>query len=79
MERYELDLPSGGKVSGCLIKGLVRDPRKAVSAQMNVLNAPTPQFSKDYVPESPEYQSAGYRPVSTGTVSAVQGQSSSTE
>jgi len=78
-ERYELDLPSGGKVSGCFIKGVVRDPRQAVSAQDNALNAPTPRFNKDYVPESPEYQRAGYRPVSTQAVSTVQGRSRSTE
>jgi len=63
-ERYELDLPAGGKVSGCLIKGVVRDPRQAVSAQENVLNAPPPRFNKDFAPESPEYTGAGYRHVS---------------
>jgi len=63
-ERYELDLPAGGKVSGCFIKGVLRDPKQAVSAQDNLLNAPPPRFNKDFAPESPEYKGAGYLPVS---------------
>jgi hypothetical protein len=61
-ERYELDLPAVGKVSGCFIRGVLRDPRQAVSAQENVLNAPPPRFNKDFAPESPEYKGTGYRP-----------------
>jgi hypothetical protein len=68
-ERYELDLPAGGKVSGCFIKGVVHDHRQAVSTQENVLNAPPPRFSKYFAAESPEYKGAGYRPVSTEPVS----------
>ena len=72
-ERYELDLPAGGKVSGCFIKGVVRDPVKVVSAQENVLNAPPPRFNKEFTAESPEYKGAGYRPVSTEPVSTGNG------
>jgi len=72
-ERYELDLPAGGKVSGCYVKGVLRDPRQAVSAKANVLNAPPPRFNKDFAPESPDYKGAGYRPVSRGPVSTVDG------
>src|SRR5882672_5050992 len=72
-ERYELDLPAGGQVSGCFIKGVLRDPGKVVSAQENVLNAPPPRFNNDFVPESPEYNGAGYRPVSTESVSTING------
>jgi hypothetical protein len=67
-ERYELDLPVGGKVSGCFFRGILRDPRRTVSGQenaLNALNAPAPRFDKDFAPESPEYKGAGYRPVST--------------
>jgi hypothetical protein len=35
-----------------------------VSLQENVMNAPPPQFDKDFVPAAPEYKGAGYRPVS---------------
>jgi hypothetical protein len=72
-DRYELDLPAGGTVSGCFIKGVVRDPRQAVSALENVLNAPPPRFNKDFAPESPEFHGAGYRPVPAETVSPVLG------
>jgi hypothetical protein len=70
-ERYELDLPAGGKVLGCFIKGVLRDPRQSVSAQENVLNAPPPRFNKDFAPESPEYRGAGYRPVASESGSTV--------
>jgi hypothetical protein len=62
--RYELAVNAGAKVSGCFIKGTLHDVRRDVSATENLLNAPPPQFNKDYVPEAPEYKNAGYRPVS---------------
>jgi hypothetical protein len=62
LERYELDLPAGAKVAGCLFRGVVRDPRHAVSAKENRLDAPPPRFNRNYVPEAPEYKDAGYRP-----------------
>jgi hypothetical protein len=69
-ERYELDLPMGARVSECFISGVIRDPPHSVSANENVLNAPSPKFNKDFVPEAPEYKTAGYRPVSAQTVSS---------
>jgi Right handed beta helix region len=69
-ERYELDLPRGAKVSGCFINGVIRDPGHSVSSNENVLNAPSPKFNKDFVPEAPEYKAAGYRPVSAPTASS---------
>jgi hypothetical protein len=61
--RYELAVNAGAKVSGCFIKGTIHDVRGDVSAKENLLNAPPPQFNKDFVPEAPEYKNAGYRPV----------------
>ena len=63
--RYELAVNAGGKVVGCFINGTVHDVRHVVSAQENVLEAPTPKFNKSFVPEAPEYKSVGYRPVSS--------------
>jgi hypothetical protein len=60
--RYELNLYAGAKVSGCLIRGALLDPRHSVSAINNALNAPPPLFDKNYVPAAPQYQHGGYRP-----------------
>jgi len=62
--RYELAVNAGAKVSGCLINGNLHDVTHAVSAQENVLEAPSPRFNNRFVPEAPEYKHAGYRPVS---------------
>jgi len=71
--RYELAVNSGAnKVSGCLINGVVHDVAHVVGPQENVLNAPSPKFNQSFVPEAPEYKDAGYRPVSSVTVSAAQ-------
>jgi len=64
LPRYELAVNAGGKVSGCAINGTIHDAQKVVSATNNILNAPSPQFDKDWVPQAPEYKNAGYRPVS---------------
>ena len=63
--RYELAVNAGAKVSGGFINGTIHDVRHEVSVTDNVLNAPPPQFNKDFVPAAPEYKNAGYRPVST--------------
>jgi hypothetical protein len=63
--RYELAANAGAKVSACFINGIVHDARRDVSAAENVLSAPPPRFTKDFVPEAPEFKNAGYRPVST--------------
>jgi hypothetical protein len=63
--RYELDLSAGATVSGCLIRGLLLDPRNSVSVASNVLNAPPPLFDNSYVPAAAQYQHAGYRPWAT--------------
>lgn len=64
--RYELAIPAGAKVSGCVITGPLLDPRQAVAATNNVLNAPPPRFDADFVPQAPEYAGAGYRPAAGG-------------
>jgi hypothetical protein len=60
--RYELAINAGGKITGCYISGLAHDTNKVISAESNFLNPPPPKFNQDYVPEAPEYKSAGYRP-----------------
>ncbi len=60
--RYELNLYAGAKVSGCLIRGALIDPRHFVSGTENVLDAPPPLFDANYVPAAAPYQQAGYRP-----------------
>ena len=71
--RYELAVNAGAKeVAGCFINGVVHDASHAVSAQENVLDAPPPRFNKAFVPETPEYKSAGYRPIPSDTGSAAQ-------
>jgi len=60
---------AGGKVSGCLIKGIVHDASHVISARDNVLDQQPPKFNKGFVPEAPEYKSAGYRPVAADSVS----------
>ena len=70
LDRYELDLQAGATVSGCLIKGAILDPRLSVSTKENVLNAAPPMFNKDFVPETAEYKSVGYRPVSKEPLSS---------
>ena len=61
-KRYELDLQKGGKVTGCIIRGRLLDPLKAVSKKENQLNPPSPLFDPNYVPMAAEYTDAGYRP-----------------
>jgi len=60
--RYELNIDSGATVSGCFITGPNLDPKKSISPTENILNPPPPKFDKDFVPQSPEYKNAGYRP-----------------
>jgi hypothetical protein len=72
-DRYELDLRAGGKISGCVITGVVIDPHHSLSAHDNLLNAATPRFDQDFVPEAPEYRRAGCRPVSPESPPAVPG------
>jgi hypothetical protein len=63
--RYELAVNAGATVTGCLINGTVHDVTHAVSPQANVLNSPPPKFNRSFVPETLEYQNAGYRPLAS--------------
>ena len=61
--RYDLAVNGGAKeVTGCFFGGTVQDVGHGVSAEKNTLNAPPPGFNKSFVPEAPEYKSAGYLP-----------------
>src|SRR5581483_3337567 len=61
--RYELDLPAGGTVKGCAIRGAIRDPLGRISPKDNLLNAPAPAFDKEFVPHAPELLKKGYHSV----------------
>jgi len=67
LERYELDLPRGGRVSGCVFRGRVLDPQGAVVWADNRRDAPPPDFDPQYVPRSDAYRQAGYRPSGVNT------------
>jgi hypothetical protein len=68
LSRYELAINSGAKeVSGCFFNGRVEDEKHVISAEKNTLNALPPKFTKDFVPETPEYKRAGYRPTARVT------------
>jgi hypothetical protein len=60
--RYELAVNAGARVLGCFIKGTLQDARGIVSGTNNVLNAPPPRFNPEFVPQTPDYRDAGYRP-----------------
>jgi hypothetical protein len=67
--RYELAVNAGARVTGCWINGTVHDVTHAVSPRENTLGGdpahpfPPPRFDERHVPQAPEYQHAGYRPV----------------
>ena len=61
-ERYELELPKGGQVQGCMINGSVIDPLKVIASGENVMDAPAPDFDERFMPRAPAYARVGYRP-----------------
>jgi hypothetical protein len=64
--RYDLAVNAGAKkTSGCLFNGTIHDVSHVIKPDENVMKAPTPKFDKNFVPESPEYKNAGYRPAAT--------------
>jgi hypothetical protein len=62
--RYEIDIEDGSGVKGCFVHGAIDDLRGTVARETNTLAAPDPQFDAQFVPRSPVYAKAGYRPAS---------------
>jgi hypothetical protein len=60
--RYEIDIEDGAGVKRCFVRGEIDDLRGTVAKDANMLAAPDPQFDAQFVPRSPKYASAGYRP-----------------
>jgi hypothetical protein len=60
--RYEIDIEDGAGVKGCFIHGEIDDLRGTIARDANTLAAPDPQFDDRFVPRSPAYANAGYRP-----------------
>lgn len=60
--RFELDLQRGGKVSDCVMAGRLKDPLGAVKSTNNLLNPPSLQLDKNFVPIGGDFASVGYRP-----------------
>jgi hypothetical protein len=70
LKRYDLSVNSGAKeVANNFFNGALHDKRRVVSAEKNTLKAPPPNFDKDFIPQAPEYKSAGYRPVDKAKLS----------
>jgi len=61
--RYEIDIEDGAGVKGCFIHGDIDDLRGTIARDANTLAAPDPEFDAQFVPRSPKYANAGYRPV----------------
>jgi hypothetical protein len=61
--RFDLDLQTGNRVTGCLVSGAMPNPYNGVNQRDNVMNPPPPRFDAAFVPQAPEYSRAGYRPV----------------
>jgi hypothetical protein len=61
--RFELHLPRGGIVKGCLIDGPILGNPEAAAPNENNLTPPPPRFNEFFIPAAAEYGSAGYRPV----------------
>jgi hypothetical protein len=61
--RYELDLPAGGAVEGCAIRGAIHDPLGRISSKENLLDAPVPLFDPQFAAHAPELLHKGYHPV----------------
>lgn len=65
-ERYALDLQKGAaKVEGCFFQGRILDPHNAVSGELNQLDCPDPEFTKQFVPRAKGFENVGYRPVNS--------------
>ena len=62
--RYDLMLLRGGRVEHCFFTGPVLDSADSISKTANVFDAPDPKLDDNFIPRSPDYQTAGYRPVS---------------
>jgi hypothetical protein len=60
--RYDLAVNAGAReISGNFIHGKIHDAQHIVLSEKNTLNAPPPNFDKDFVPQALEYKNAGYR------------------
>lgn len=68
--RYEIDIEDGSGVKSCFIHGDIDDLRHTIGRDANTLAAPDPQFDAQFVPRSPVYAAAGYRPTSPPNRSA---------
>ncbi len=62
-DRYEIDIENGKSVSGCFVNGTIDDLRESIDPDVNVLDAPDPEFDEDFRPRAKEYEGVGYRPV----------------
>ena len=62
-EPYELDISDARGVRDCIIHGLKNDLQGTIDAAKNRMNPPAPQFDEGFVPQCPDYQDVGYRPI----------------
>ena len=60
--RYEIDIVNSGGFEGNFVNGDLDDVQNSIDLERNSLDAPDPLFDENFVPTSPEYSEAGYRP-----------------
>ncbi|MBL9176104.1 MAG: hypothetical protein JNL10_21355 [Verrucomicrobiales bacterium] len=61
LPRFELDLPKGGDVSGCVIAGRILDPLKSVSPAANRIDPMGLELGADFSPLGEGLEKVGYR------------------
>lgn len=61
---FELDVASTSLVAGCFIHGETNDLPGTVNPDVNMLDAPDPEFDGEYRPLAAGYEDVGYRPPS---------------
>ena len=60
--RYEIDIVDASGVRGTFIHGATNDLRGFINRESNTFDGPDPRFDARFVPRTPEYAKAGYRP-----------------
>ena len=63
---YEIDILDAAGVRDCYFGPGIGDLRGTVDPSRNVLRSEDPAFDQQYVPRSPAYASAGFRPAGDG-------------
>ncbi len=60
---YEFDIINGEGVRDCFIGGEIEDLRMSIDPKINKLQAPSPDFDENFIPQNQLYGEVGYRPI----------------